>query len=150
MTKLCESQDWKSPSKDDHGDYLKQEPEEKSDSEDSSDSDSSSSSSSSSSSNAHSSQDEDDDITGMNKPCLSSSTSKPDDSCLISQQSSVLIQHVHKIPLSGIFDPVLTELVDQYSLKVLEYLENIEKRLFIAELHKEVRKVQGALSWKLL
>ena len=148
-----ESHDQKSPTctKDDHDDSSKHDmhdkQDEKSDSDDSSDSDSSSSSSSSSS-NTRSSQDEEDEVAGMTKPRLSSSTSKSENSSLISRQNSVLIKHVHKIPLSGIFDPTFTELVDQFSLKVLEYLENVEKRLFIAELQKELRESSRCIVMK--
>ena len=93
-------------------------------SDDSSDSDSSSSSSSS---NTQSSQGGED----VPKPRLSSSSSA------IFAQSTISLKHVHKISVSGIFDEDFIELSDQFSLKVLEYLEGIESRLFAAQLQEE-------------
>ena len=106
---------------------------EKSDSEDSSDSDSTSSSSSS---NARSSQ-EDDEVTKTTKTQLPLSPSKTENNSIFAQ-TAISLKPVHKIPQSGVFNPTFVELSEQFALKVLEYMEGVESRLFVAQLQQEV------------
>lgn len=98
----------------------------KSDSDESSDSDSSSSSSSSDSSENRGA-----------KPRLS--TSSRNSNLVLRSHLAVSLKSAHEIPLAGVFDPEFLELVDQFALKVLEYVESMEDRLFVAQLHEEVR-----------
>ena len=102
----------------------------KSDSDDSSDSDSSSSSSSSDSSES-----------GGAKPRLS--TSSRSSNLILRSHLAVSLKSAHEIPLAGVFDPEFLELVDQFALKVLEYVEGMEDRLFVAQLHEEVIEMGG-------
>lgn len=101
----------------------------KSDSDESSDSDSDSSSSSDSSES------------GGVKPRLS--TSSRSSNLILRSHLAVSLRAAHKIPQVGVFDPVFLELVDQFAVKVLEYVEGMEDRLFVAQLHEEVRNGWG-------
>ena len=107
------------------------EKEDKSDSDESTDSDSSSSSSSS---NSQTSSDR-----TVSKPRLSTTSSRGTSSNLIGRSKlEVSLRNVHLVPHVGVFDPVFAELVEQFAVKVLEYVESMEDRLFVAQLHEEV------------
>ncbi len=114
--------------------------------DDKSDSDDNSSDSDSSSSSASSSHDDDDEdeeekeVVGvaLKKPRLSSANSMRE-SVSTFHQMSISLRHAHKVPETGVFDPEFPELIDQYALKVLEYLEEVSERLATAQLQNEVR-----------
>ena len=112
-------------------------------SDDSSDSDSSSSSSSSSTAH-HSSQEEEGDES--KDKAVPEKKQRLSSSGIMCSQLAVSTKPIHKIPPSGVFDPVFTELADQLALKVLEYVEGTEDRLFVAKLHEEVRIISNIMS----
>ena len=79
------------------------------------------------------------------KPRLS--TSSRSSNLILRSQLAVPLSHAHQVPASGIFDPLFAELVNQFSLRVLEYVEGMEDRLFTAQLHEEVRSGRGQWVW---
>ena len=109
-------------------------------SDDSSDSETSSSSSSSSAAH-HSSQEEEGEEENRDKavPEKKKRLSSSGSNLILCSQLAIPMKPVHKVPPSGVFDPVFSELADQFALKVLEYVEGTEDRLFVAKLHEEVR-----------
>lgn len=117
------------PTADAEGDTIEDEKDDQFDSDESTDSDSSSSSSSNSQASS-------DGV--VVKPRLSTTSSRGGSNLIGRSQLEVSLRNVHLVPQVGVFDPMFYELEEQFAVKVLEYVESMEDRLFVAQLHEEV------------